>query len=44
MRSAVALLPLDRPLPAGVLAVAVADADPPEVMPPVRAAVAVRPR
>ncbi|MEV8116634.1 GNAT family N-acetyltransferase [Streptomyces xiamenensis] len=35
MRSDVALLPLDRPLLTALLAVAVADADPPEVMPPV---------
>lgn len=35
MRSDVTLLPLDRPLLAGLLAVAVADADPAEVMPPV---------
>ncbi|AKG44322.1 N-acetyltransferase family protein [Streptomyces xiamenensis] len=35
MRSDVTLLPLDRPLLTALLAVAVADADPPEVMPPV---------
>ncbi|WP_432745274.1 GNAT family N-acetyltransferase [Streptomyces sp. JH002] len=35
MRSDVVLLPLDRPLLTALLAVAVAEADPPEVMPPV---------